>query len=233
MKEILSKRLDELVNSVLDMDYTKSIPVQCREMDINYQTFMKYYKGISECNATNLIKIAEYYNVSVDYLLGRTDVKTPDSSISGCCKLTGLSEQSVRKLMKCNEENRATWYGDVCDSIISNNNFTTLVVQITNLVTHRHSTTKLSEFDYGITVREVYEGIVSNVFSRLINDLKEEYISRLETDCRVGYNLVYGLFRGNKITKEQRDELIREYDKGNFDYVPPDLNKHKGENNNG
>jgi hypothetical protein len=75
MKETLSRRLDELVNSVLDMDYTKSIPVQCREMDIHYQTFMKYYKGISECNAANLIKIAVYYNVSVDYLLGRTNVK--------------------------------------------------------------------------------------------------------------------------------------------------------------
>ena len=118
MKEILSKRLDELVNSVLDMDCTKSIPVQCREMDIHYQTFMKYYKGISECNAANLIKIAVYYNVSVDYLLGRTDAKTLDIDISGCCKLTGLSESAVNMIISnhdlCNKlskllEDNKTW----------------------------------------------------------------------------------------------------------------------------
>lgn len=180
-----------------------------------------------------LFKLAEYYNVSTDYLLGRTDVKTPDTSISGCTQLTGLSETSIRKLMELNEENRATWYGDVCNSIISNDNFTALVFYLTTLVTRRFSNKKLSEFNYGATVQEVYEGIVSNVFFRLTTDLKEEYKSKLETDCRDAYDLVYGLYRGNKITEEQRDDLIKEFDKGNFDYVPPELRKRKGENDNG
>ena len=233
MKDIISKRLDELVDSVLDMDYTKNKRVQSREMGIPYPTFIKYYNGTSECSATNLIKIANYYGVSTDYLLGRTDAKTPDTSISGCTQLTGLSETSIRKLMELNEENRATWYGDVCNSIISNDNFTALVFYLTTLVTRRFSNKKLSEFNYGATVQEVYEGIVSNVFFRLTTDLKEEYKSKLETDCRDAYDLVYGLYRGNKITEEQRDDLIKEFDKGNFDYVPPELRKRKGEKNNG
>lgn len=200
---------------------------------VSRQGFGNWLNGRTQPDYDALCKLAEYYNVSTDYLLGRTDAKTPDTSISGCTQLTGLSETSIRKLMELNEENRATWYGDVCNSIISNDNFTALVFYLTTLVTRRFSNKKLSEFNYGATVQEVYEGIVSNVFFRLTTDLKEEYKSKLETDCRDAYDLVYGLYRGNKITEEQRDDLIKEFDKGNFDYVPPELRKRKGENDNG
>ena len=130
MKETLSRRLDELVNSVLDMDYTKSIPVQCREMDIHYQTFMKYYKGISECNAANLIKIAVYYNVSVDYLLGRTNVKKLDMDISGCCKLTGLSETAVEKIIRISSDDvsaNGVCSNEVLNLLIENSEFDNII----------------------------------------------------------------------------------------------------------
>ena len=201
--------------------------------NVTRQGFGNWLNGRTQPDYDALCKLAEYYHVSTDYLLGRTDAKTPDTSISGCTQLTGLSETSIRKLMELNEENRATWYGDVCNSIISNDNFTALVFYLTTLVTRRFSNKKLSEFNYGATVQEVYEGIVSNVFFRLTTDLKEEYKSKLETDCRDAYDLVYGLYRGNKITEEQRDDLIKEFDKGNFDYVPPELRKRKGEKNKG
>ena len=161
--------------------------------NVTRQGFGNWLNGRTQPDYDALCKLAEYYHVSTDYLLGRTDAKTPDTSISGCTQLTGLSETSIRKLMELNEENRATWYGDVCNSIISNDNFTALVFYLTTLVTRRFSNKKLSEFNYGATVQEVYEGIVSNVFFRLTTDLKEEYKSKLETDCRDAYDLVYGL----------------------------------------
>ena len=47
-----------------------------------------------------LYKLAEYYNVSTDYLLGRTDVKTPDTELKTVCEVTNLSESAVNKIIK-------------------------------------------------------------------------------------------------------------------------------------
>ena len=37
------------------------------------QAYQKYEYGTNEPSAIKLIKIAEYFNVSIDYLVGRTD----------------------------------------------------------------------------------------------------------------------------------------------------------------
>ena len=40
-------------------------------------TYSNYENGNREIPIYQLIKLAEYYNVNMDYLLGRTDVKDP------------------------------------------------------------------------------------------------------------------------------------------------------------
>lgn len=45
-----------------------------------------------------LTKIAKAYNVSADYLLGLTDIKSVNADLSAACKYTGLSEEAVKKL---------------------------------------------------------------------------------------------------------------------------------------
>ena len=54
-------------------------------------------------DARSLAQMAEYYGVSADYLLGLSDVKSPDVSIQKMCELTGLSEQTVEELIRNNE----------------------------------------------------------------------------------------------------------------------------------
>ena len=39
--------------------------------------YSKYETGTNDIPTAILIKLADFYNVSVDYLLGRTDVKQP------------------------------------------------------------------------------------------------------------------------------------------------------------
>lgn len=41
------------------------------------QQYSKYEKGIQEIPVHHLITLAEYYHVSTDYLLGRTDDSRP------------------------------------------------------------------------------------------------------------------------------------------------------------
>lgn len=44
------------------------------EIGMNYRTYYNYEKGLREPNSEALIQIAQYYGVSLDYLLGRTDI---------------------------------------------------------------------------------------------------------------------------------------------------------------
>lgn len=62
-----------------------------------------YESGERKPDAEILFKIAEYYNVSCDYLLGRTEAKTTDSNIQMINSKTGLTEESIAKLIKYNE----------------------------------------------------------------------------------------------------------------------------------
>lgn len=74
-------------------------------MEIPYPTFQKYINGVSECSANNLVKIAKYYNVSTDYLLGLAQEPTTDKDVNFICEYTGLNLNSVDFLKKLNSYN--------------------------------------------------------------------------------------------------------------------------------
>ena len=44
---------------------------------ISQNTYSQYEIGVLSYPVDALVKLADFYNVSVDYLLGRTNVKTP------------------------------------------------------------------------------------------------------------------------------------------------------------
>ena len=55
-----------------------------------------YYKdGSTVPDANVLAKIADFYHVSTDYLLGRTDVATPDITTQAAARRYGLSENAL------------------------------------------------------------------------------------------------------------------------------------------
>jgi transcriptional regulator with XRE-family HTH domain len=44
---------------------------------VSQNTYSQYENGVIEFTAEKLIRLADYYNVSVDYLLGRTENARP------------------------------------------------------------------------------------------------------------------------------------------------------------
>ena len=46
-------------------------------LNVSQNTYSQYEVGALRYPVDALITLADFYNVSVDYLLGRTDVKTP------------------------------------------------------------------------------------------------------------------------------------------------------------
>ena len=70
----------------MNSDFARIITLQRKERQISQkqaaadlgisQALLSHYeKGIRECGLNFLVKIADYYNVSVDYILNRTDDK--------------------------------------------------------------------------------------------------------------------------------------------------------------
>lgn len=64
----LCERLNQLKNerSLLQKDIAK-------DNNIKLRTYQRYETGEREPLASTLIKLADYFNVSLDYLTGRTD----------------------------------------------------------------------------------------------------------------------------------------------------------------
>lgn len=64
------------------------------------QTISQYVNGVSEPGYDTLVKIADHFHVSLDYLLGRSDVASIDLSVQDIHRITGLSEVNIASLME-------------------------------------------------------------------------------------------------------------------------------------
>ena len=67
------------------------------------QNVNNWANGKNEPNFQTLVSIAKHYNVSTDYLLGLTDVKTVDKDLQAVCDYVGLSEKAVEKIASLNQ----------------------------------------------------------------------------------------------------------------------------------
>lgn len=86
------KRLRELMGTSITQETLSSKIGKTR------QTVSQYVNGISEPGYDTLVKIADFFDVSTDYLLGRTLTRTADTTKQAVMEYTGLSEANVNSL---------------------------------------------------------------------------------------------------------------------------------------
>lgn len=55
----------------------------------------KHYNGDRTITIDYAVKYAKYFGVSVDYLVGNTDIPTVETDVRAICEYTGLSKQTV------------------------------------------------------------------------------------------------------------------------------------------
>lgn len=67
-------------------------------LGVKRQTISLYMNGQSKPDAEQLKIIAQFFNVSADWLLGLTDISTKDMDVRTICEFTGLSDQAILKL---------------------------------------------------------------------------------------------------------------------------------------
>ena len=70
---------------------------------VSRQNIGQFLLGNNQPDITTLGKLADYFNVSTDYLLCRTDIKTADTTVQNICGYTGLNERAVSLLNEYNK----------------------------------------------------------------------------------------------------------------------------------
>lgn len=69
-----------------------------QDLGLSRQTISNFVNGRYKPDGDNLEKLADYFNVSTDYILGRTDVKSSDTTIQDICTITNLDEDTVKEI---------------------------------------------------------------------------------------------------------------------------------------
>ena len=73
------------------------------DLGISRSSLEYYEKNKRKPDIEVLTKIADYYGVSADYLLGRTNAKTTDKDLRFICEYTGLSENAITTLSELHD----------------------------------------------------------------------------------------------------------------------------------
>lgn len=68
------------------------------ELGVTSEMIRRYCEAKEFPSIRRLLSIARFFDVSLDYLIGLSDVKNPNAEIKAICEYTGLSEESVEIL---------------------------------------------------------------------------------------------------------------------------------------
>ncbi len=113
------KRIAKILN---DKNCNVTQAILAKKAGISTGAMSNLIHGVNTPSIDVIQRIANYLNVSVDYLLGNTDIKAPNLKLQAIEKYTGLSEQAIKVLLKLKKENRKTAYCDIISTIIENGN---------------------------------------------------------------------------------------------------------------
>lgn len=111
---VFSERLKELRGKKTLQEVADSIGIT--------RVAMGYYeKGERKPDIEILYKIAKFYGVTSDYLIGLSDVQTPDIDIQAISTKTGLSEKAIEKI--CYYNTHIKHYTEPLNILLKSPNF--------------------------------------------------------------------------------------------------------------
>ena len=73
------------------------------EMGCDVSTITKHYNGTRKLTTDFIVMYTRYFNVSADWLLGLSEVRTVSPDTAMICRVTGLDDKAVRTLSEINE----------------------------------------------------------------------------------------------------------------------------------
>jgi len=135
---VFSERLTHLLQEA-KTDYGTILEDVASEIGVSRQALGKWANGDTVPDILDLKKLAEYFQVSADYLLGISDVRTADKDLQSVCEYTGLSEGAVATLERLKGETSHEEVDSkplicVVNNLLENEDFLYLVVDLNDLM---------------------------------------------------------------------------------------------------
>ena len=131
INNIFAKRLNELIKEhKCTHDEIASVTNMTR------QGVGKWVNGASVPDALAAAKVAKFFNVSSDYLLGLSDNKTSDVELSAFCRYSGISDWAlslIKESAAFPEEYSEEEYRTVLNDILADPNFARMMYQLVKL----------------------------------------------------------------------------------------------------
>lgn len=97
MNEITKKNIGKRLNEVLAQKGIMQKEL-AEHIGVTANTVSYYLSGERCPDIEKLIEIAKYLNITTDYLLGISDVKSIDTELKAVCEYTGLSEEAINNI---------------------------------------------------------------------------------------------------------------------------------------
>ncbi len=94
-----------------DLTHSQTQQEAANKIGVSRQNVGRWLSGDITPDIETLCKIADAYNVSTDYLLGRTPNKTTDTQLQGVCEYTGLSETAIKSIQNNTFSNEVIFCG--------------------------------------------------------------------------------------------------------------------------
>lgn len=129
-KSALAQRLRELVPD------TKTANALKEHLEVSIQAINQYKQGTAYPKTENLIKIADFFGISVDYLLGYTNIPNRDTNLQVIHDLTGLSVEAICKINEMKAENLKTGFTDIISLLLESSNVEYLLYSIGEMISY-------------------------------------------------------------------------------------------------
>lgn len=90
----------------LRLEKNESLESIAKILNVTLQTISNYENGKREMTPNTIIKLAEYFNVTTDYLLGKTDIRNPEElkntkfANNGGLDTSGLDKEDLLELQQ-------------------------------------------------------------------------------------------------------------------------------------
>lgn len=103
----ISKIIGQRINLLLAIQSKKQKEL-ATSLKVTDNTISYFVSGKRIPNTEQITKIAAFFNVSADYLLGLTDAATTDKDIQFVCDYIGLDDKTVETLRNLTQGERKT-----------------------------------------------------------------------------------------------------------------------------
>jgi transcriptional regulator with XRE-family HTH domain len=139
--------------TVISEDYNKPFPERLRTIMTQQektqqevaqalgktrQAVSYYMDGSSSPDWETLSKLAQYFGVSADWLVGLSEVKSQDADVQMVCQYTGLSEEAIAVLHKISSP---TNFSCIISAMLTCNNFEWMLLNIIDIMRYKDNIT--------------------------------------------------------------------------------------------